>query len=104
MRIGRRFFYTPLPPHGYIGTVPFMSLPFYPLRAYPFYEMFIVYQYGVHLPSDSSSLQVGVLYSNAYRNSVVVREGDRHNFYSNFLRCISKVMQKQSSLVAPWGE
>jgi len=69
-----------------------MSLPFYPLRAYPFYEMFIVYQYGVHLPSDSCCLQVGVLYSNAYRDSVVVREGGRYNLYSHVFRCIYEVM------------
>jgi len=31
------FFCIPLPPHGYVGIVPFMSLPFYPLRAYPFF-------------------------------------------------------------------
>ena len=88
----KAFFYTPLQPHGYIGIVPFMSLPFYPLGAYPFFDMFIVYQYGVHLPSDSCPLQVGVLYSNAYRDSVVVRQGGRHNFYSHFFRCISEVM------------
>jgi len=65
-------------------TALWMSLPFYPLRAYPFFEMFIVYQYGVDLPSDSCSLQVGILYSNAYRNSVMVREGGSNNIYSHF--------------------
>ena len=59
-----------------------MSLPFYPLRAYPFLEMFISYQYGVHLPSDSCSLQVGVLYSNTHRDNVVVREDGRNDFNS----------------------
>ena len=61
-----------------------MSLTFYPLRAYTFFEMFICYKYGVQLPSASCSLQVGVLYSNAHRDSVVVREGGRNNLYSHF--------------------
>ena len=57
-----------------------------------FFEMFICYEYGVHLPSASCSLQAGVLYSNAHRDSVVVREGGRNNFYYIFLRCSPEVM------------
>jgi len=62
-----------------------------PTQNLSFFEMFIIYQYGVHLPSASCSLQVNVLYSNAHHDSVLVREGGRNNFYSHFFAVLPRL-------------
>jgi hypothetical protein len=62
-----------------------MIPPCHPLGAYPPYEVFIGHQRRVHLPSASSSLQISIVYFDAYCDGIVVRGGNRYESYSCFL-------------------
>ena len=76
-------FYIPLPPRVYIGIASFVILPFHPHELILLLRCPSVITRG-HLPSPSCSLHIGVVYSNAQRDGVVVRQGSRNNFYSHF--------------------
>ena len=82
MRIGS-FLYTPPTTWLYQDSAVYESA-ILPIQILSFFDIFISYEYGVHLPPASCCLQVGVLYSNAHRDIVVVREGGRNSFYSHF--------------------
>ena len=72
----------PLPPHGHIRTISLMVSPFHPFGVYPPFEMFMGHQRRIHLPSSSSSLQSLSSIVIAKGNDVVVRKGNRYDFYS----------------------